>query len=31
MTAILVIAGLIVLAPPAGWLLGGWVADLTRR
>ena len=28
MTLTLVVVGL-VLAPPTGWLLGGWLADLT--
>jgi len=28
MTLTLVVVGL-VLAPPTGWLLGAWVADLT--
>ena len=30
MTLTLVVVGL-VLAPPTGWLLGGWLADLTAR
>ena len=28
MTTILIVVGL-VLAPPTGWLLGAWLADLT--
>ena len=30
MTLTLVIVGL-VLAPPTGWLLGAWLADLTYK